>query len=195
MKDIAFIKNFVRNHKKLLIFLLLIFLFTSITNKYGPYSGKVVDAETGAPIAGAVVFMTFYTAGPPHPGGSTSHYAGAAEAVTDDNGEFKLSYRAFVFHPLCFWDTPWQQVFKPGYGVWPDHIKSRIMPEKRKGSGIPERQYVTIKLPKLQTREEQRRSLLRVSLRGPYSNRISLTKSVNQGRIYLGIPPIEGTIW
>ena len=43
-------------------------------------------------------------------------------------------------------------IFKPGYGVFPRHSGS----EPKLGYGtIPEDKYVTIKLPKLETREER----------------------------------------
>ena len=193
MKYLTAIKKFIKNHKKLVIFALLVFLVTAITNKYGPYTGKVVDAETGEPIEGAAVYMVFRTQSP-NPGGSTGHYAGAAETLTDANGEFELSYRAIVFHPFCLWD-PWpsQLVFKPGYGTFPGHKGANILPEKRKMPGIPEKQYVTISLPKLTTKEQRRDTLISVYLRRgsvPYKKRKHITELYKKEDIFLDNYPV-----
>lgn len=187
------IKEFIKKHKILTGFTLLFLLFTAITNKYGPYMGKVIDAETGEPIVGAVVYMVFYTQ-TPHPAGSWGHYAGAVEALTDINGEFKFSYRAFTFHPFSFWD-PWpiQEVYKPEYVIFPGKIgdkKATILPEKRRMPGIPEKQYVIIKLPKLETRKE--RLSVSPDLRNfyvPYKKRQHITDLYNQERVNLGLTP------
>jgi len=168
------------------------FTVTAITNKYGPYIGKVVDAETGEPIEGAVVYMVFFTQSP-NPGGSTGHYAGAAETLTDVNGEFELTYRAFVFHPFCLWDhMPVRQVYRPGYGHFPGHIESRISSEKGTITGIQEEQYVTISLPKLKTKKQVRDNLSHVYSRShlvPYKKRKHFTDLRNQERIYLRYGP------
>lgn len=55
----------------------------------GPYKGKVVDAETGQPIAGVVVLGTWYRQFP-SPGGAVSKYYDAKETVTDKNGDFEI---------------------------------------------------------------------------------------------------------
>jgi hypothetical protein len=55
----------------------------------GPYEGRVIDADTGAPIEGVVVLGTWskeYRGA----GGAVSKYHDAMETVTDKNGEFKI---------------------------------------------------------------------------------------------------------
>ena len=56
---------------------------------YGPYCGKVVNAETKAPIEGAAILVVFYSS-EPSTAGSTSRYADAFETFTDKNGEFRI---------------------------------------------------------------------------------------------------------
>lgn len=145
------------------IALLSIALFTlsscAITNSYGPYMGKVVDKENDAPIEGAVVFLRFYTEAI----GPVSEFADAVETLTDAKGEFFIpSHRIFVFRPLSVWMSDWYPiVFKPGYGAFPGHIETLIVDSE--GSYIPENKHVTIKLPKLKTREERRDNLSNLS--------------------------------
>ena len=137
----------------------------AITHKYGPYYGKVVDAETGEPIEGAVVLAVFYTESP-GPAGSISHFADAVEVVTDKNGEFRIpATRVYGGRFLQFWD-PYAsfRIFKPGYGCFPRHkyaSSSHHDPYQMVSVGevpawsLPEDQYVIVKLPKLKTREER----------------------------------------
>jgi hypothetical protein len=191
------LKSFLTKHRKLLIFTflffaVLLFSLTAITHRYGPYHGKVVDAETDAPIEGAAVYMVFTTKSP-NPGGATWQYAGAAETLTDAHGEFELTYRALVFHPFSLWEyLPTQQVFKPGYGMFPKHKSTSITPEPD-ACCIPEEQYVTIRLPKLKTKEERIENLSSVSpgpFDVPYIKRKHFTELESQERINLGFSPL-----
>lgn len=79
--------------KKSFLFLaVLIILFQgcSYAVRYdGTYSGKVVDADTGEPIEGAVVLGTWYTVAHTVAGGVHSYYD-ARETATDNNGEFSI---------------------------------------------------------------------------------------------------------
>src|SRR5574337_1146621 len=55
----------------------------------GTYSGKIVDADTGAPIEGVVVLGVWNVV---HhgPAGGVAEYYDARETVTDKNGEFSV---------------------------------------------------------------------------------------------------------
>jgi len=87
----------------------------TITHKFGPYFGKVVD-ETGQPIEGALVLRVFFTI---KLGGLTHNFVETLETVTDRNGEFHLApYRAWVFRFPDRWDPDGNiTIFKPGYRV------------------------------------------------------------------------------
>ena len=75
----------------------------AITNKYGPYMGKVVDKETNEPIEGAVVFMKFNTIGGTI-AGDVSYYVDATETLTDAQGEFNIpSHRIYTFRKMQGW--------------------------------------------------------------------------------------------
>jgi hypothetical protein len=127
----------------------------AITHTYGPYKGKVVDKETGEPIEGAVVFMRFFTEGiGPH-----TKYIDAIEVLTDDNGEFEIPrQRINTFRVFHVWDKYAPVIiFKPGYGAYPRHPGTE--PHFGMAGGIPVNEYVTIKLPKLKTREERAKNV------------------------------------
>jgi len=116
----------------------------TITHKFGPYFGKVVD-ETGQPIEGALVLKAFYTI---RLGGLTHNFVEALETVTDRNGEFHLApYRAWVFRFPDQWDPIESiSIFKPGYRVYSmRYIRSN--------------EYLTIEIPRLRTREDQIKNL------------------------------------
>lgn len=144
--------------KFLLISLLIIIFFPlsagcAITKEFGPYYGKVIDAETKEPIEGAAVLVVFYTESY-GPAGAITHYADALETATDKNGEFNFPpHRITLFRPLQGWvKHGYFTIFRPGFGCYPKHkdVKPMFVPN----GTLPEEQYVTIELPRLKTREE-----------------------------------------
>ena len=145
----------MRNYLLFVIALLVLNSGCAITHKYGPYMGKVVEKETGKPIAGAVVFMKFMTVGIYE----VHKFAGAVEVLTNENGEFHIPVqRANTFQIGGAWDEdPSVIIFKPGYGAYPRHRKSG--PLFIPNGSIPENKHVTVKLPKLKTKEERKKNL------------------------------------
>lgn len=125
----------------------------AISHKYGQYYGKVIDADTKQPIAGAVVLVVYYTE---HLGlaGSVSYFADAQEVMTDKNGEFRIpAKRVNTFRVLSGWEEfPDFTIFKPGYGCYPNHkdVKPMYVPN----GTLPSGQYVTVELPDV-TRESR----------------------------------------
>ena len=140
-----------------LILAIALISVSTITHKYGPYKGQVVNKETGEPIEGAAVFLRFFTEYP-SVGGGVSNFADAVETMTDANGEFEISHREWRFRILNYWD-PYAPIiiFKPGYGAYPRHPE--VTPHFGLASSIPENEYVIIKLPKLKTMEERKDNL------------------------------------
>ena len=127
----------------------------TISRDYGPYKGMVLDLETGKPIEGAVVFLTFFTMFQLSPGGPVSKNADAIETVTDRNGEFIIPrHKIKQFRILHGWEPECTAIiFKPGYGAFPRHKKTK--PRFDPSYSIPEDQYIVVWLPKLKTREER----------------------------------------
>lgn len=105
-------------NKRLLITLMLVLL----TGCYKPISGTVVDADTNAPIEGAVVMVEWTRT---HGIGnySTESYK-VAETLSDKDGKFTLPgcYRPFVTEPDV-------TVYKKGYVAWSSRS---IFPDRRK---------------------------------------------------------------
>lgn len=72
----------------------LLWIFTTGCVQYvarcdGPYEGKVIDAETRAPIKKVVVLGVWYKEAPTVAGAVSSYYD-ARETITDSNGVFKI---------------------------------------------------------------------------------------------------------
>jgi hypothetical protein len=162
------------------LFVLLVALFPLISSAswliyHKPaFRGKVIDAGTKTPIAGAVVVATYYksTMGVPH------HYSSiinVKEALTDQNGEFAIpSYTTFI-QPLSVSFYVSFIIFKPGYGNFPEqHVspqKVGVRPEDffsgdygKEGELIWLNKKIKVtfgivELQKLQTRDERLRSI------------------------------------
>ncbi len=172
---------------------LLFFSGCAVTNKFGPYLGKVVDAETKEPIEGAVVFMGCSTV-TGNPGGATTHYADFAEVLTDENGEFYIELRATTFRPGHLWGSSYVSVFKPGYGVFPMHPNANVDILIRNTSHIfPENTYVTITLPKLRTLEERKDNLRHIWIpsesKVPFEKRKEIFRLRNIESVEVGLKP------
>jgi hypothetical protein len=60
--------------------------------QWGPFRGRIVDAETGAPIAGAH-FMVMWERDNPNPVHWTQSFYDAQEAVTGADGRFEIPRR------------------------------------------------------------------------------------------------------
>ncbi len=174
-----------------MVFLVLIFYPLSancaITKEFGPYLGKVIDAETKEPIEGAAVLVVFYTESY-GPAGAITHYADALETMTNKNGEFKfLSHRITLLRPLQGWvKHGYFTIFKPGYGHYPD--SEGVHPMFVPNGTLPEDQYVTVELPRLRTIEEiERNGSPRVRYEIPYKKQKNYISLINQWNELLGI--------
>jgi hypothetical protein len=127
----------------LLSMLLMIGACRSGPEQWGPFRGQVVDAETGIPISGAHVMVTWIRE-PPSLHFSQWFYD-AQETVTGADGRFELPrHTRFV---TAFVSEPGVGVFTPGYLM--------LAPEVTPANG---RQYVdptVVNMRPLKTREEQ----------------------------------------
>ncbi|PLX47532.1 MAG: hypothetical protein C0613_13660 [Desulfobulbaceae bacterium] len=176
------------------LLLLQVLTGCAVTHNFGPYIGKVVDAETKAPIEGAAVYITCSTK-TPNPGGITSHYADFKEVLTDQHGEFHLELRVTTFRLGHLWKPePVVRVFKPGYGIFPHHqgTKSDILVEGTSHI-LPVNEYVNITLPKLKTRKERRDNYFHIRISFfpeiPFEKRKNVFRLENVERVYLGFKP------
>lgn len=154
----------------------------------GPYRGQVVDAETKAPLVGAVVVALWWR-NRIYPFHSVAEHYAVRETVTDAEGRFFLDVKDVeegaprrTYHPEFL-------IFQPGYGSFP---KKHVAPTgltvgKFEGLGT------IVELPRLVDREERRKHLW---LFGPhsYSDKPSrdlpeLMRRINIERIAIGLEP------
>ena len=142
------------------------------------YQGKVIDADTKAPIDGAVVVASWREERPT-PAGPTSRLKDVRETLTDKNGEWfirgargerlgpstLLSYVTSFFTGFM-WGTytterPEFIVFKPGYCSWPAGLGIDACREKMKTYDPNHSNNIggVVELPKLTDREDRERNL------------------------------------
>ena len=96
--------------------------------------GRIVDADSGAPVAGAVVVADWklYGGGIGHGGHRDSLFV--EETVSDSNGEFRFGKWGPKLRPLSgeLDNAPWLVVFKAGY-------EYRFLPNENSSNGFGRR--------------------------------------------------------
>ncbi len=138
----------------LVILLILIFLSNqSLLGIYyinGPYWGKVVDADTGAPIAGANVMGVWELEFIVAPQAATT-YADVRETITDGEGKFFLPpARTLFFLPISWIYLKELRVYHSGYDSHPPNMQrgwSDADKEKWQAKLIKIRSIYNYKLP------------------------------------------------
>lgn len=194
------------------IFLIVFISLTSPAMAFKDFRGKVIDADTEEPIEGAVVVaiwtrevIRLYWVGivkyPRWLGAEEEIFKEARETVTDKNGEFSIKpYHHYSLRPLSKLWLRWV-IFKPGYasfapGSYPRHPKVR--PKGISPNGITSKifcPYTVVELPKLKTRKERRKYLIRPPRHPvPVEKILLLIQAINVERVKLGLKPynIEG---
>ena len=119
----------------------------------GPYRGRVIDAETKEPLAGAVVLVYWIRNAPAIGHGPAQSFLGAEEALTDDRGEFIVAENPpSNWIPFTWRSLPNFIIFQPGYGYFPRHFATTppLPPTGFEGLlKIMEKQPVVFELPRL----------------------------------------------
>ena len=152
------------------------------------FRGKVVDYDTGEPLTGAVV-LAVYHATAYSVAGEVGGVVDGQEALTDENGEFKISAAMRWFFVLNRgYPRGNITIFKPGYGVFPDHKRSEAVGVNK--SWPPPKRYIVYELPKLKTIEERKKNV--GYMEGydeiPYDRRKLYIKTINEECSKVGIP-------
>ena len=159
----------------------------------GPYKGKVIDAETKAPITGAAVLAVWYRHAPGL-GVSSTGFLDAEEVLTDKSGEFVVGEHPPASLIPGTWVTgPDITIFYPNYGYFPrDQVTPRRPPGGYKALlAEMEKRTVLIELPPLKTREEKRKAMaLANPVEVPDKNKLKLNRLLNQQRKELGFEPV-----
>jgi len=161
--------------------------FGSGTCYLAPFEGKVIDTDTKEPIEGAAVLAVYYGS-TMTVAGSNTYAAYAQETLTDVNGEFKIPAKSFQSEKVYGRPRGHLVIFKPKYGVFPNHKKSRGV-DLDKGWWPTPKKYIVYELPKLKTREEIRSNLpSRPDI--PYAKMKNFVRLINEERIGLGFSPL-----
>ena len=88
--------------------------------QWGPFSGQLVNEETGAPIVGANVMVSWNRRLPTPTGDGGQTFLDAVESVTDDEGRFELPGRPRYWE--LFVTRPAVGAFVPGYIAWVQEV-------------------------------------------------------------------------
>lgn len=119
--------------------------------QWGPFRGRIVDAETGAPIADANVMVTWY-AYVPNFADTVSRFYDAKETVTDAEGRFEIPR---------LWRLWTINVREPGVGFFaPGYIIERVEVSPPDGDRFID--STVVKMRPLKTREERCQPLNRI---------------------------------
>jgi len=154
----------------------------------GPYRGQVVDAETKAPLAGAVVVVRWLR-DRVYPVHLVAENYAVRETVTDSEGRFFLDVRDVEEGAPRRTRRPGFFIFLPGYGSYP---KKHVSPRGFTG-GIFEHPGTVVELPPLKDRAERRKHLFLFG-HGDFSDRPfeelpEFVRSINAERIAIGLEP------
>jgi hypothetical protein len=158
----------------------------------GPYRGRVLDAETGKPLAGVVVVAVWRRDRimPLH--SRSEHYA-AREALTNADGEFVIDAEDVERNaPKRTWH-PFITIFLPGYGRYrsPAGTPTTVTQRFFEGPGT------TVELPRLTMREERRDYVGRLDPFGltdtPFKEIPTFMRLLNQESAAVGLQPFEPT--
>lgn len=155
----------------------------------GPYKGRVVDAETRQPLAGATVLAVWYREVPTAPHGPAEDYHDALELLADANGEFVVP-KTTHFTLIGKIREPQLVVYHPGYAPFPS-MEAR--PQDKDVEAAYAQRFFGVELSKLKTREQRvRHARLPASVdhRIPENKFPNLIRLVNEERQALGFQPI-----
>ncbi|MFI5376117.1 MAG: hypothetical protein ACHQ8D_15915 [Candidatus Rokuibacteriota bacterium] len=154
----------------------------------GPYRGQVLDAETKAPLAGAVV-VALWLKDRIYPFHITTERYAVRETVTDSEGQFLLEVKDIEEGAPTRVRRPEFLIFVPGYGVFPYLQRS---PTGFLGD-VFERGGTTVELPRLLEREDRRRNLRSVGPHSlsevPHKDLPRLMAAIDTERLAVGLSP------
>jgi len=160
----------------------------------GPYRGRVIDAGSKEPLAGAVVLVYWIRNAPGIGHGPAESFLGAEEALTDDRGEFIVAENPpSNWIPFTWRSLPKFIIFQPGYGYFPRHFATTppLPPTGFEGLlKIMEKQPVLFELPRLTRRGELVDALYLLPPRTIPPDRIpNLIRILNVEARQLGLSP------
>jgi hypothetical protein len=154
----------------------------------GPYRGQVIDAETKAPLAGAVVVVRWLQ-DRVYPVHMVAENYAVRETITDAEGGFFLDAKDVEERAPRRTRRPGFLIFLPGYGSYP---KQHVSPTGFTG-GMFERPGTIVELPRLVDREARRKHLWSFGPHSysdkPFRELPKLMRRINAERISIGLEP------
>ena len=130
-------------------------VFVPLAIRSATYHGKVVDEETGDPIAGAVVTVIWYDSQIIHMA-QTRSFENAQETVTGGDGSFSLwTWPGISFNPFTYVVSPPDTIiYKAGYA--PLSVPTTYDRGYRSYEALADnlKKGIVMKLPKIRTRED-----------------------------------------
>jgi hypothetical protein len=166
-------------------------IFVPLVIRSATYHGKVVDEETGDPLAGAVVTVIWYNS-PIIQMDKTRSFQNVQETVTGNDGSFSLwTWPGISFNPFTHVLTPPDAIiYKSGYA--PLCVPTTYNRGYRSYEALAAafKKGIVMKLPKLRTKEEAMRfvDLSFLSVIDVPDHRIPrLIRQVNSHRKSVGI--------
>ena len=154
----------------------------------GPYRGQVLDAETKAPLAGAVV-VALWRRDRVYPFHLTTEHYAVRETTTDSEGRFSLDAKDVEEGAPRRTRRPEFLIFLPGYGVFPRRHTSptEFLGDVFEGIGT------IVELPRIADREERLRNLSSFGPHSlsekPHTELPQLILAIDRERIALGLSP------
>jgi len=155
----------------------------------GPYSGRVMDADTGAPVEGVVVLGVWNTE-QITPGGAVHNFHDARETVTDKNGVFEIPGMGLKILGNV---TPMDVlIFKAGYehigmSSWESLKSDLILRKKIKWEG----KKAIIPLKKLPLDEIKKHGSPDFSSDIPEGKMRQMLEEINKDRLNRGLNPYQ----
>ncbi len=149
----------------------------------GPFHGKVVDAETKQPLAGAAIVAVWYWEGPGL-GHAAERLYDAREVVTDTNGEFTLPRTVHV--PV------WGSIREPDIVIYYPGYKDTLHGDELKMSDAEARALRVVELRRAVGEERRRYAGMPSAVGGvPDKKMPNLIRLVNVERRSLGLRPVH----
>jgi len=156
----------------------------------GPYRGQVIDADTRAPLVGAVV-VAYWPRDRIFPFHSVMEHYAVREVLTDADGRFVINSEEIEERAPKLTLYPSFLIFMPGYGAFPRLQKA---PTGFTG-GIFEGSGAVVELRRLEDREDRRRNLRAIPPNSftdtPFTDLPNLMKRINEERGFLGLLPFS----
>jgi hypothetical protein len=156
----------------------------------GPYRGRVVDAETGEPIAGAVA-LAIWDREKMYPLHSRDVFHAAREVLTAADGTFTLDAKDVEGAAPPRTVKPYFEIYAPGYAAYGSRLYFARGGFQRGGQwflgGGP---VIVIGLPRLKTREDRIQGLNQLLPAAPWELMPEYLRLINVERTALGLKPL-----